>query len=96
MNYKQGLNRVFYQPKGFQDVVVEGYFYLPDLTKTETYTFTKLENGLYYLDIHFDCIGDYVGIFFEDSVKIKTHVFKVELGYSLHWINYEGEKWPLM
>lgn len=95
-NYKRGVNRLFYQPSSFHSAVVEAYFYTPKLVKTETYIFTELENGLYYLDYKFEDIGEYLGIFFEDSIKIASKVFKVELGYSLWWITPEGKQEPLM
>jgi hypothetical protein len=96
MNYKRGPNRIFYQPTAFQDIDVTIYFYNPALEKTDIYNFTKLEEGLYYLDYDFEEIGEYVGIIFESGVKKKTSVFKVEPGYSLYWINPEGGRQPLM
>jgi len=95
-NYKRGTNRLFYQPSNFHDAVITAYFYTPKLVKTETYTFTKIEDGLYYLDYKFDDIGEYLGVFFEDDIKTASLVFKVELGYSLWWVTPEGEKEPLM
>lgn len=91
-NYRRGWNRIFYRTKGFADVLnVEVYFYSPKLEKSETLTMTKLEDSLYYIDYYFDCIGDFLGVFLEDSVKAGTHVFKVEHGGHIF---FEGQ--PLL
>lgn len=76
-NYAQGSNRIYYVTSAFKSYVITVYFYTPKLEKTQILTFTELEPGVYYLDVAFTKLGDYIGIFFEDEAKKAAQVFKI-------------------
>ena len=76
--YRTGLNRIFYQAKNFEvGKTVTGYIWSPELKKTETFTFTELEDGLYYYDHTFEMAGTHGGLFFENGEPTRSLVFRV-------------------
>ena len=76
--YRTGLNRIFYQAKGFGEArTVTGYLWTPELKQTAVYTFTELGDGVYYYDHTFEMPGTHLGVFREDGVQTRTAVFRV-------------------
>jgi len=76
--YALGSNRIFYRSKGFQEnILVQGKFLNPAIVWTSLITLQEAGQGLYYLDIVFDMLGIWVGLFYEDSVKTTSQNFYV-------------------
>jgi len=76
--YRTGLNRLFYQAKGFAEgLTITGYLWTPELIQTSEFTFVELEEGLYYYDHTFEMPGTHVGLFKEDGVPTRSSVFRV-------------------
>lgn len=77
--YRSGINRIYYQTNDFTSADILVYFYKPCGTLTGSFNFTELETGIYFLDMDFCVLGDWLGIFYEDGNKVATRVFKVDL-----------------
>jgi hypothetical protein len=78
-NYYRGINRIWYRASGFKTgVVVQVRLRQPIGIQIDALTLTESEDkGLYYLDFDFSKEGQWVGIFFEDGLKIASDIFHV-------------------
>lgn len=76
--YATGVNRIFYKSVDFNtEKVVTAYIWNPSMVKSALQTFTEIELGLYYLDYNFANEGSYVGLFYENAVRLAFSSFRV-------------------
>lgn len=80
--FDEGINRVWYRPTGFRiGLNVQLQLWNSNLNKKNLQTFIELEEGLYYLDYNFDQRGTWVGIVYENGVKVGSSTF----GIGIQW-----------
>lgn len=76
--FDEGINRIWYRPVNFQiGLDVQLRLWDPDLSKKNLQKFTEFEEGLYYLDYNFDQRGTWMGIIYENEIKITANTFSV-------------------
>ena len=78
-NFHTGMNRVWYRAAGFvTGKNIEVKFRKPNGTLTNLVVVPESEDeGIYYLDYDFDELGQWLGIFYEDSVKTTSSIFHI-------------------
>ena len=77
--FSKGVNRIWYRAGKFAaNKNVEIKFRKPDSTLIENISVPESEDeGVYCLDYDFNELGGWLGIFFEDGVKITSCVFHI-------------------
>lgn len=76
--FDEGVNRVWYKPANFQTgLAVTIRLYDPDLKLRVPTQFTEFQEGLYYVDFNFDKRGSWIGIVYENGVKVTSDTFSV-------------------
>ena len=88
-----GINRVWYRPVNFlEGLDVKLRLWDPDLIKKDLIDFTELEEGLYYLDYSFNKRGSWIGIVYEDEVKVTSTTFNIGMRRPgiVRYIKYEA------
>jgi len=87
--YRLGKNRIYYQTGDFSSKIITCKFIFPDGEEGPIQSFESIAAGIYYLDYEFEVLGDYLGIFYENSALKATRTFKV--GQRRYNTFYEGE-----
>jgi hypothetical protein len=75
--YPLGVSKLWYQSKGFiEHLEVTADFRSPSLSKETGLVFTEDGDGLYYLDFHFQEVGVYNALIYENGVKTVSQNFR--------------------
>jgi len=77
--YTRGSHKIFYRSKNFAEglVVLVDMLY-QDLSKMLCQLhLTEVGGGLYFFNFSFPSYGTYVGVFYENSIKVSTQNFLV-------------------
>lgn len=77
--YPPGRNRIVYRSAVFKEgKLVEAKFMNPDMVWSGLQELTEVGNGLYILDIDFNKVGTWVGLFYEDGSVTSSQNFLVK------------------
>jgi hypothetical protein len=92
--FSEGTNKVWYRPANFcKQCVVAVKFRKPDGTVLEPFVLPDCESkddGVYCFDYNFDALGQWLGIFYEDGIKVASSVFNI-VPKTDPSVPYEGE-----
>lgn len=76
--FDEGINRVWYRPSNFQTGLnIQLRLWDPKLGKRNLQDFIEFEEGLYYLDHDFNQRGTWIGIVYENGVKVTSSTFSI-------------------